>query len=1011
MPQYRIEVVIDPTRAQRGARQVERSLDRINDRAERMRRLITRAFALVGVGAAIRQIAQLSDSFIDLQNRARIAADSIGGDLAGTLDDVTAVAVRTRAPVLALAGVFQRGSIAAKELNATQEELIRLAEIAGKAVAIQGGGLQTARGALTQLSQTLGQSIVRGEEFNSILEGAFPIALAAARGIERVGGSVGRLRTEIIEGRVTSEEFFRGILAGGAEIDRQFALTTPTIGQAFTVLRTGLIRSAEALNEISAPLAGFVRDIGLAVTVLAGVEQQQIVTEQQTERIEAITTAFQVLRVAAISIAVVLTARFVRSLALSATASIAAQREALRLQLALARMDGIARTTAGGMLLASRATTAFGTSLAFLGGPVGIALLAAFAIYEFSNSIVRAREELGAGLGPLEDYRRSLEGLTAAQIAVRRLDIEIEIDEAQGEIERLQSGLEGIQRTLSRGFTGYAEGSVLLRTEDIQEFNNELLRGQADIDLYTQRIRQLQNRLDALAFQGPIRPELAPEADDPSSLDAEARERARERSLNRLAGLAESADNRIAASALSRIDQITRREEIGVALAIELGETRGVKAEQVEAAITRIRVAGALERQGVIEDEAERERQAEESRVERVQRLNDQAVRSITQSLVELQSEYDQAVIAAIQKAEQTAAALDRESAAYERNLENVRRVLDEETRLAREAQQERIAAQEQRAQQEVALEHLRALETIRQAQIDVGLASRDAGIEAELWAESLRRAIDRTAEGADEALAAIDAIVERNRQLASDDPLAGLRVGLEVYANQLPSVAEQINDTVQNTFQSAEDALLNFTKTGKLNFSDLVDSILADLARIALRQAILAPFSQALGSALGGVFGGAFGGAGSGAPAATSPNPVGVRYGGLVTGPGGPRSDSILARLSNREFVVNAAATRANLPLLEAINSAPAFQRGGMVRPTAAGSAAQGERVSVQVIDNRTDSSGDDDLQVSDRRGPDGERQIRVIIEDTVDQAARGGRFDSALGSRYGVRPSIAAR
>ena len=267
---------------------------------------------LVGVGAAIHQIAQLSDSFIELQNRSRIAADSLGGNLASTMDDVTAVALRTRAPVLALAGVFQRGAIAADQLNATQEELIRLAEIAGKAVAIQGGGLQTARGALTQLSQTLGQTVVRGEEFNSILEGAFPIALAAARGIERVGGSVVRLRTEIIEGRITSEEFFRGILAGGEEIDRQFALTTPTIGQAFTVLRTGLIRSAEALNDISGPLAGFIRDVGLAVAVIAGIERQQIVAEGQTERIEAITTAFQVLRVAVISVAFVLLGRYLQ---------------------------------------------------------------------------------------------------------------------------------------------------------------------------------------------------------------------------------------------------------------------------------------------------------------------------------------------------------------------------------------------------------------------------------------------------------------------------------------------------------------------------------------------------------------------------------------------------------------------------------------------------------------------------------------------------------------------------
>ena len=174
-------------RTELASRRVERSLDRVGDRAGRVRRLLASTFALVGVAVAVRQVAQLSDSFIDLQNRVRIAADSIGGDLGGTLDDLTAVAVRTRAPVLALAGVFQRGSIAADQLNATQEELIRLVEIAGKAVAIQGGGLETARGALLQLSQTLGQTVVRGEEFNSILEGAFPIALAAARGIERVG--------------------------------------------------------------------------------------------------------------------------------------------------------------------------------------------------------------------------------------------------------------------------------------------------------------------------------------------------------------------------------------------------------------------------------------------------------------------------------------------------------------------------------------------------------------------------------------------------------------------------------------------------------------------------------------------------------------------------------------------------------------------------------------------------------------------------------------------------------
>jgi hypothetical protein len=44
--------------------------------------------------------------------------------------------------------------------------------------------------------------------------------------------------------------------------------------------------------------------------------------------------------------------------------------------------------------------------------------------------------------------------------------------------------------------------------------------------------------------------------------------------------------------------------------------------------------------------------------------------------------------------------------------------------------------------------------------------------------------------------------------------------------------------------------------------------------------------------------------------------------YGGFVSGPGGPRSDSIFAMLSDGEFVVNAASTNKYLPLLQAINS-----------------------------------------------------------------------------------------
>jgi TP901 family phage tail tape measure protein len=50
---------------------------------------------------------------------------------------------------------------------------------------------------------------------------------------------------------------------------------------------------------------------------------------------------------------------------------------------------------------------------------------------------------------------------------------------------------------------------------------------------------------------------------------------------------------------------------------------------------------------------------------------------------------------------------------------------------------------------------------------------------------------------------------------------------------------------------------------------------------------------------------------------------------GGLVTGPGSGRSDSINARVSNGEYIVNAASTAKNLPLLHSINH---YADGGLV-------------------------------------------------------------------------------
>ena len=64
----------------------------------------------------------------------------------------------------------------------------------------------------------------------------------------------------------------------------------------------------------------------------------------------------------------------------------------------------------------------------------------------------------------------------------------------------------------------------------------------------------------------------------------------------------------------------------------------------------------------------------------------------------------------------------------------------------------------------------------------------------------------------------------------------------LKSFAQSAFDVAEQAEQAFVNAFKGMEDALVKFVQTGKLNFSDLARSIIADLTRMFVRFAIVQP-------------------------------------------------------------------------------------------------------------------------------------------------------------------------
>jgi len=241
---------IDIAVRQRGAKKVARDIKGIGGAASAANKgiqLLTAGIAGIAAVGVARQVIGLANSYQQLSNKVRVAVGE-QGDLNGTLDALFQIADRTRGPVDALVTLYQRSSLAANELGASQQQLLEFTETVGTALALQGGAASEASGALLQLSQSLGSGVVRADEFNSILEGAFPIAREAAAGIDEAGGSVAKLRQLVIEGKVSSDVFFNAILSQSADLKRQFEQTAPTVDQALTRIKNAFTEAAGSGN-------------------------------------------------------------------------------------------------------------------------------------------------------------------------------------------------------------------------------------------------------------------------------------------------------------------------------------------------------------------------------------------------------------------------------------------------------------------------------------------------------------------------------------------------------------------------------------------------------------------------------------------------------------------------------------------------------------------------------------------------------------------------------------------
>lgn len=196
-------------------------------------------------------------------------------------------------------------------------------------------------------------------------------------------------------------------------------------------------------------------------------------------------------------------------------------------------------------------------------------------------------------------------------------------------------------------------------------------------------------------------------------------------------------------------------------------------------------------------------------------------------------------------------------------------------------AAEQQIAAYDRLSRQQLELERRRAANQLN-SQYDPNVA----------YSQQMAQLQELQATGQVSARAVAEASkqYEMQRLQASRDATDGAIAGLRQYADEATNAGRAAADGVGNSMRSLEDAAVQAATTMKFSMTDFVNSALADLARLAIRQNITGPLASAASSALGGagglsgIFSWLFGGGGA-SPAATATGGYGVSVPTVSTG------------------------------------------------------------------------------------------------------------------------------
>lgn len=347
--------------------------------------------------------------------------------------------------------LYGRASRALDAYGYSQQTVAKLTETVSAGLLVDRATTAEASSAVLQLSQALGTGALRGEEFNAVNEAAPSVMLALA---DSLGQPIGKLRDMAEAGELTIDKLVDAwtgpnaakIIAGASEVPL-------TIGRAWQNTKNEIIRYVGEIDQstgASQGAAAFISALGRNLHLLTTLT---------------------------IAAAVAYNGKLIVSLVNGLTAWATSTAAQARFALSLAAMEGMSTRAAVAQIGLAATSRGLGAALAFVGGPIGLAVIGLTALVAWLISAGNQSEESTRKIeSNFRIAKQALDDFNATPSTANfgnlvGAEVTKNIAEAKAQLESLKSAAQDAQGAYERSLArmGDASGSMAARLASATE--------------------------------------------------------------------------------------------------------------------------------------------------------------------------------------------------------------------------------------------------------------------------------------------------------------------------------------------------------------------------------------------------------------------------------------------------------------------------------------------------------------------------------------------------------------